>query len=195
MREATIKRTTNETDITVSINLDGSALGIIDTPSGFFNHMLTLLNKHSGFDLTIKATGDTQVDDHHLVEDIAITLGQAFHQALGDKRGIFRYADMILPMDEALILAAVDVSGRAYLALQLDIQTEKVGNFDTQLTEEFLRAFAMNAGLTLHIKQLAGTNSHHIIEATFKALARVLKKAVAIDENNLGTIPSSKGVL
>ncbi len=195
MRKATITRQTTETDITLTINLDGSAAGSIETPSGFFNHMLALLNKHSGFDLTIKATGDVQVDEHHLIEDIGIALGQALFEALGDKRGIFRYADILLPMDEALILAAVDISGRAYLALDIEIPTEKVGDFDTQLIEEFLRAFTVNAGITLHIRQLAGTNTHHIIEATFKALARVLKAAVAIDARNIDSIPSSKGTL
>ncbi|MBQ4510437.1 MAG: imidazoleglycerol-phosphate dehydratase HisB [Clostridia bacterium] len=195
MRQAELKRKTNETDIELSINLDGSGVSNIDTGCGFLNHMLTLFARHARFDLNVKCVGDTDVDYHHTVEDIAIVLGKAFAQALGDKKGIYRYGDIILPMDEALILCAIDISGRGESYYDLKIPAYKVGDFDTELTEEFLRAFARDAGITLHTKQLAGSNSHHIIEGAFKALARALNKAVAIDENYKNEVPSTKGVL
>ena len=195
MRQAEIKRKTNETDIELYLNLDGNGTSNIDTGCGFLNHMLMLFARHAGYDLNVKCVGDTDVDYHHTVEDIAIVLGKAFNEALGDKKGIYRYGDIILPMDEALILCAVDISGRGESYYDLKIPTYKVGDFDTELTEEFLRAFARDAGITLHTKQLAGVNSHHIIEGAFKALARALAKATAIDENNKNKVPSTKGVL
>jgi len=195
MRQAEIKRKTNETDIELYLNLDGNGTSNIDTGCGFLNHMLTLFTRHAGYDLNVKCVGDTDVDYHHTVEDIAIVLGKAFNEALGDKKGIYRYGDIILPMDEALILCAVDISGRGESYYDLKIPAYKVGDFDTELTEEFLRAFARDAGITLHTKQLAGVNSHHIIEGVFKALARALAKATAIDENNKNKVPSTKGVL
>jgi imidazoleglycerol-phosphate dehydratase len=195
MRTAQIKRKTAETDICLSLNLDGSGVSNIDTGCGFLNHMLTLFAKHGRFDLNVTCKGDIDVDDHHTVEDIGIALGDAFAQALGEKRGIIRYGDIVLPMDEALILCAVDISGRSYLGYDLQIPTEKVGTFDTELTEEFYQGFTRRAGLTLHIRQLAGTNSHHIIEGSFKAVARVLRAAVAIDAAYADEIPSTKGVL
>lgn len=195
MRQAELKRKTNETDIELSINLDGSGISNIDTGCGFLNHMLTLFAKHARFNLNVKCAGDTDVDYHHTVEDIAIVLGKAFSQALGDKKGIYRYGDIILPMDEALILCAIDISGRGESYYDLNIPAYRVGDFDTELTEEFLRAFARDAGITLHTKQLAGANSHHIIEGAFKALARALSKAVAIDEKYKNEVPSTKGVL
>ena len=195
MRTAQINRKTNETDISLSINLDGSGISKIDTGCGFLDHCLTLFSHHGGFDLEIKCTGDTYVDDHHTCEDIAICLGEAFKNALGEMRGINRYGDIILPMDEALILSAVDISGRAHLSYGLDIPSQKVGTFDTELTKEFYLAFVRKAAITLHIKQLAGENSHHIIEGSFKAFARALKKAVTIDGAKADEIPSTKGVL
>ena len=195
MRTAQINRKTAETDICLSIDLDGSGVSNIDTGCGFLNHMLTLFAKHGRFDLNVTCKGDIDVDDHHTVEDIGIALGDAFAQALGEKRGIIRYGDIVLPMDEALILCAVDISGRSYLGYDLQIPTEKVGTFDTELTEEFYQGFTRRAGLTLHIRQLAGTNSHHIIEGSFKAVARVLRAAVAIDAAAANEIPSTKGVL
>ncbi|MBR2897653.1 MAG: imidazoleglycerol-phosphate dehydratase HisB [Oscillospiraceae bacterium] len=195
MRQSTIARKTAETDISVQLDLDGRGTAKIETGVGFLDHMLTLFARHGGFDLTVAAKGDTYVDDHHTVEDVGIALGQAFAMALGDCRGICRYGDITLPMDEALILAAVDVSGRAYLAYGLEIAVEKIGTFDTELLEEFFRAFAMNAGLTLHLRQLAGKNGHHIAEGAFKAAARALRKAVAADARFAGEIPSTKGVL
>ncbi len=195
MRTAQFKRKTAETDICLSLNLDGSGVSNIDTGCGFLNHMLTLFAKHGRFDLNVTCKGDIDVDDHHTVEDIGIALGDAFAQALGEKRGIIRYGDIVLPMDEALILCAVDISGRSYLGYDLQIPTEKVGTFDTELTEEFYQGFTRRAGLTLHIRQLAGTNSHHIIEGSFKAVARVLRAAVAIDAAYADEIPSTKGVL
>ena len=195
MRTATINRKTGETDISLTLNIDGSGKSSIDSGCGFLDHMLTLFAKHGRFDLTVKCVGDTHVDDHHTVEDIGISLGMAFKEALGDKKGIVRYGSMILPMDEALILTAIDISGREFLAYDLKIPTEKVGDFDTELVEEFLLAFVRNAGITLHVKQLAGTNSHHIIEGAFKSIARALKIAVAIDEKKAGEIPSTKGKL
>lgn len=195
MRTAQIKRKTAETDICLSLNLDGSGVSNIQTGCGFLNHMLTLFTKHGRFDLDVTCNGDIDVDDHHTVEDIGIALGDAFAQALGEKRGIIRYGDIMLPMDEALILCAVDISGRSCLCYDLQIPTEKVGTFDTELTEEFYQGFTRRAGLTLHIRQLAGTNSHHIIEGSFKAVARVLRAAVAIDAAYANEIPSTKGVL
>jgi len=195
MRSAQISRTTAETNISLSLNLDGTGAGSIESGIGFLDHMLTLFARHGGFDLKVTCDGDTYVDDHHSVEDIGIALGQAFAEALGEKRGIIRYGSMILPMDEALILTSVDFSGRPLLCCDLQIPTEKVGTFDTELVEEFLQAFVRNAGLTLHVRQLAGANSHHIIEGTFKSLARSLKVAVTIDSANPDVIPSTKGVL
>ncbi len=195
MRTATLTRTTAETDIALSLNLDGSGESTVDTGCGFLDHMLTLFARHGGFDLTITCRGDVQVDDHHTVEDVGIALGTAFAQALCDKTGICRYGDIALPMDEALILAAVDISGRSHLGYALDIPTEKVGSFDTELTEEFWLAFVRTAAITLHIRQLAGSNSHHIIEGAFKAVARSLRAAVAIDSRFADVVPSTKGVL
>jgi imidazoleglycerol-phosphate dehydratase len=195
MRSVTITRTTAETDITLTLYLDGKGESNIQSGCGFLDHMLTLFAKHGGFDLTLTCKGDTYVDDHHTVEDIGIVLGQAFAQALGDKRGIGRYGSMTLPMDEALILAAVDLSGRSYLGFALDIPTSRVGSFDTELVEEFWLAFTRKAECTLHLRQLAGTNSHHIIEGAFKAAARALRAAVAIDADRADEVPSTKGVL
>ncbi len=195
MRVSTIKRKTGETDVALSIALDGRGTSSIATGCGFLDHMLTLFAKHGRFDLNLKCAGDTYVDDHHTVEDIGIALGQAIATALGDKRGIVRYGSMLLPMDEALILSAVDVSGRGMLVYDASIPTEKVGSFDCQLAEEFWMAFTRNAGCTLHIKQLAGTNSHHIIEGMFKSVARSMRQAVAIDPDFADEIPSTKGVL
>lgn len=195
MRTAEIKRDTAETKICVSLTLEGTGRSEIDTGIGFLDHMLTLFAKHGRFDLAVKCDGDTYVDDHHSVEDIGISLGQAFKQALGDKKGIRRYADTTLPMDEALILTAVDISGRDYLDFDLDIPTQRVGTFDTELVKEFMLGFVRNADMTLHIVQFAGENSHHIIEGTFKSLARTLKTAVEIDPEYADEIPSTKGVL
>ena len=195
MRISTVNRQTSETNIALTLNLDGSGVSAIDTGCGFFDHMLTLFARHGGFDLTLTCKGDTYVDDHHTVEDVGICLGKAFSEALGDKRGIKRYGDRILPMDEALILSAVDVSGRGGCFMDMNIPTEKVGTFDTQLCEEFFIALAQNGGLTLHIRQMAGRNSHHIIEGTFKSVARSLSEAVSIDEKNANAIPSTKGLL
>ena len=195
MRNYQIERKTAETDIKLSLELDGSGSSEIDTGCGFLDHMLTLFASHGCFDLTVKCVGDTQVDYHHSVEDIGICLGKAFNEALGDKRGLRRYGNMILPMDEALILSAVDISGRDYLGYGLQIPTEKVGDFDTELVEEFFAAFVRNANLSLHVRQMAGTNSHHIIEGAFKSVARSLCEAVSIDERRAGQIPSTKGTL
>ena len=195
MRKAEIKRDTAETKISIKIDLDGRGNSKISTGVGFLDHMLTLFAKHGHFDLEIGCVGDTQVDDHHTTEDIGICLGKAFAKALGDKAGIYRYGDITLPMDEALILAAVDISGRSYLGYALEIPTEKVGSFDTELVEEFWIAFTSNARLDLHLRQLAGKNSHHIIEGAFKAAGRALRKAVAIDPDFSDEMPSTKGVL
>ena len=195
MRTTVITRKTGETDITLKLNLDGKGNSQIFTGCGFLDHMLILFAKHGRFDLEVNCTGDTHVDDHHTVEDIGIALGQAFEEALGDKKGICRYGDTTLPMDEALILSAVDISGRSYLGYALDVPTFKVGTFDTELVEEFFWGFVRNAGLTLHIRKLAGTNSHHIIEGAFKSVAHSLKTAVAIDPDYADEIPSTKGVL
>lgn len=195
MRQAEVNRKTGETEIRIVLNLDGSGKSEIDTGVGFLDHMLNLFARHGRFDLKVSCKGDTYVDDHHSTEDIGIALGKAFEQALGDKKGITRYGSTILPMDESLILTAVDLSGRGLLAYDLRIPAEKVGTFDTELTEEFFRALAHNAGATLHIRQLAGGNSHHIIEGAFKSAARSLKAAVAIDPALGDEIPSTKGVL
>ena len=195
MRIATINRKTNETDIALTLNLDGTGKSEINSGCGFLDHMLTLFASHARFDLSITCKGDTYVDYHHTVEDIGIALGQALKEALGDKRGIIRYGSMLLPMDEALIQTAIDISGRDYLSFGLSIPSEKVGDFDTELVEEFFLSLVRNSGITLHINQLAGKNSHHIIEGTFKSVARALKQAVAIDSANADEIPSTKGVL
>ncbi len=195
MRSAEISRKTNETDIKLSLCLDGKGSAKIDTGCGFLDHMLELFAKHSGYDLTVSCKGDTRVDYHHTTEDVGIVLGQAFARALGDKKGIYRYGDIILPMDEALILCAVDISGRGESYYGLQIPSYRVGDFDTELVEELFRAFARDAGITLHTKQLAGSNSHHIIEGAFKALGRALAKATEINEKAKDTVPSTKGVL
>lgn len=195
MRQAVIERKTAETDIYLKLELDGSGVSEIATGCGFLDHMLTLFSKHGRFDLTVRCQGDTWVDDHHTVEDVGIALGQAFAEALGDKKGICRYGDTTLAMDESLILTAVDISGRACLGYALQIPTQKVGTFDTELTEEFFLGFVRNSHMTLHLRQLAGTNSHHIIEGTFKSLGRSLRKAVAIDRAFADDVPSTKGVL
>ena len=195
MRQAEIARKTGETDIRIFLDLDGKGTCDIDTGVGFLDHMLELFGRHGRFDLQVHCKGDTRVDDHHSVEDIGIALGQAMDQALGDRKGIVRYGQMILPMDESLILTAVDLSGRGLLGYDLRIPTEKVGTFDTELTEEFFRAFAHNARCTLHIRQLAGSNSHHIIEGAFKSTARSLRAAVRLEPECAGEIPSTKGVL
>ena len=195
MRTAKLRRTTGETDVAVVLDLDGTGKSEISTGCGFLDHMLILFARHGRFDLTVQAKGDTWVDDHHTVEDVGITLGDAFARVLGEKRGVTRYGSTILPMDEALILTAVDLSGRGLLCYDLAIPTEKVGTFDTQLVGEFFAAFARRADLTLHVKQLAGTNSHHIIEGAFKSLARSLRTAAAIDPAAAGEVPSTKGVL
>ncbi len=195
MRTANIKRDTAETQIALELNLDGSGRSQIDSGCGFLDHMLTLFAKHGHFDLTLTCKGDTQVDDHHTVEDIGIALGQAFAKALGDRRGITRYGSVVLPMDEALILTATDLSGRGILCYSLDIPTEKVGEFDTELVKEFWLGFVRNAACALHIKQIAGENSHHIIEGCFKSAGRTLCQAVAIDAAFADEIPSTKGVL
>lgn len=195
MRNSEIKRKTAETDIILSLDIDGTGKNSVDTGCGFLNHMLTLFASHGRFDLTIKCRGDVDVDYHHTVEDIGIALGKAFCNALGDKKGIVRYGDMLLPMDEALILSAIDFSGRGHLEYGLEIPSTKVGDFDTELCEEFWIAFANNAKCTLHIKQLSGRNSHHIIEGAFKSVARSIKQAVKIDKDFAEEIPSTKGVL
>ena len=193
MRTSEITRNTAETKISLKLNLDGTGKSQIDTGVGFLNHMLTLFAAHGKLDLTVICNGDTGVDDHHSVEDIGICLGQAFQQALGDKRGITRYGSFLLPMDEALILSAVDISGRSCLSYGLEITTEKIGTFDTELVEEFFLGFTRNCPMSLHLRQLAGTNSHHIVEGAFKSVGRALKAAVALDGSN--DIPSTKGVL
>ena len=195
MRSAEIKRKTAETDISLTLELDGSGKGSIRSGCGFLDHMLTLFAAHGGFDLTLSCTGDTYVDYHHTLEDIGIALGKAFCMALGEKRGICRYGSILLPMDEALLLAAVDLSGRDCLGYDLAIPTEKVGDFDTELTREFWLGFVRNAGCSLHLRSLAGDNSHHIIEGAFKAAARAIKAAVKLDPDAADVIPSTKGVL
>ena len=195
MRTASITRKTNETDIALSLNLDGSGKSDINTGCGFLNHMLTLFAKHARFDLEVKCLGDIDVDFHHTAEDIGIVLGQAFKSALSDKKGIVRYGSCILPMDEALIMSVVDISGRSFLKCSFNGLTETVGDFDTELVEEFFTAFTRQAELTLHIRQLDGSNTHHILEGAFKSTARSLRQAVKIDEDFKDEIPSTKGVL
>ncbi len=195
MRSAEIKRKTAETDVTIHLELDGTGKADIQTGIGFLDHMLELFARHGRFDLTVKCKGDTRVDDHHSTEDIGISLGQAFSIALGEKRGIIRYGSAVIPMDEALILSAVDFSGRSFLGYGMSIPTEKVGTFDTELVEEFFQGFVRNAGCGLHIRQMAGNNSHHLIEGAFKSVARSLKDAVRIDPAFADEIPSTKGIL
>lgn len=195
MRTSMISRKTNETDITLNLNIDGSGKSTVKTGCGFLDHMLTLFARHARFDLKVKCVGDTEVDFHHTAEDIGIVLGQTFREALMDKKGIARYGSCILPMDEALIMTAVDISGRSYLKCSFEGLTEKVGDFDTELVEEFFYAFCRQAELTLHIKQLDGTNTHHILEGAFKSVARSLRAAVKIDQEFKDEIPSTKGVL
>ena len=195
MRTAEIQRKTAETDIRLCLDLDGTGQSVIDSGVGFLDHMLTLFAKHGRFDLQVACKGDTQVDDHYSVEDIGIALGEAFLKALGDKAGIRRYGDCILPMDEALILSAVDLSGRAHLSYHAAMRAKKVGTFDVELAEEFWTSFARSAKLTLHIRQLDGRNAHHILEGQFKSVARSLRTAVSLDPEAAGEIPSTKGLL
>ena len=195
MRQAAIERNTKETQITLKLNLDGAGKADVDTGVGFLNHMLELLSFHGQFDLTVKCQGDIQVDDHHSVEDIGIAFGQAFSEALGDKKGIVRYGNFLLPMDEALVMCAVDLCGRDTLGYQVNIPTQKVGSFDTELVQEFMLGFVRNAKACVHFVQMAGTNSHHIIEAMFKGLGRALRQAVSIDPRQADKTPSSKGLL
>lgn len=195
MRTASATRKTKETDIVLRLNLDGTGKYQISTGCGFFDHMLELFAAHSGFDLEVSCIGDLKVDCHHTVEDVGIALGSCFKDALGDKRGICRYGSVTLPMDEALVMVALDISGRSYLNYNVAIAAEKVGEFDTELGEEFMAAFSRAAGITLHIEQLEGTNAHHILEAVFKALARALRQAAAIDPTRGDAVPSTKGVL
>lgn len=194
-RTAELKRTTAETDIYVSVDLDGNGETSIASGIGFLDHMLVLLSRHSGISMTVTCNGDTEVDDHHSTEDIGIVLGTVIKEALGDKKGIRRYGTMILPMDEALVIAALDISGRGGLYYDVPFLTEKIGTFDTELVEEFMHSFAMNAGITLHLRKLAGTNSHHVAEACFKGLGRALREAVSMDERFKDSVPSTKGVL
>ena len=195
MRSTELNRKTGETDITLSLSLDGTGVYEIDTGCGFLNHMLELFARHGRFDLRVVCRGDMDVDAHHTTEDIAIVLGRAFDACLGDRRGIRRYGSMILPMDEALILAAVDISGRAALGYALEIPAQKVGDFDTELVKEFMLGFTRALGCSVHLRQLAGENSHHIIEGAFKALARALREAVSIDPDSADEIPSTKGTI
>ena len=195
MRTATIKRKTKETDIEVAVNLDGSGVSIVSTGIGFFDHMLDLLARHSRIDITVKADGDLHVDHHHTTEDVGIALGQSVKQALGDMKGITRYADVHMPMDEALTRVAIDISGRPFLVFKSEFVRDKVGTFDTELVREWFQAFATNAGVTLHVETLYGDNSHHIAESCFKGLARALRTAVTIDPRAAGEVPSTKGSL
>ena len=195
MRNASLERVTAETAVRLSLNLDGTGFSEVDTGCGFLNHMLTLFARHGNFDLTLQCVGDTDVDDHHTTEDIGICLGRALREALGDFRGICRYGSMLLPMDETLILCALDLSGRAGFYPALSSPTEKVGTFDTELCEEFFAAICREAGMTLHLRQLSGSNSHHIIEGCFKAFAHALSEAVAVDAAHPDRVPSTKGVL
>lgn len=195
MRTATCNRKTAETEIALSLNLDGSGKGELNTGVGFLDHMLTLFARHGRFDLSVSCKGDTEVDGHHSVEDIGIALGEALKGALGDKRGVVRYGSMLLPMDEALVLCAVDLSGRACLRFAAQIPSQKIGAFDTELVQEFFLALTRTAGITLHIRLLNGENSHHIVEAMFKAFGRAMKQAVAIDPEAANEIPSTKGIL
>lgn len=195
MRTGRIERRTNETDITVAVDLDGTGQSAMSTGVGFFDHMLDQLARHSLIDIAVTAKGDLHIDDHHTVEDVGIALGQAIRTALGERRGIVRYADALLPMDETLTRVAVDVSGRPFLVFRTTFPREKIGTFDTELVEEFFRALAVNAGLTLHIETLYGANAHHIAESCFKGVARALGAAVAVDPRRAGTVPSTKGSL
>ncbi len=195
MRKGSVSRATSETEITLALDLDGTGKAEIATGVGFFDHMLELFARHALVDLTIAAKGDTHVDDHHTVEDVGIALGQAVKQALGDKKGIARYASLDLPMDETLTRVAIDVSGRAFLVFRTEFAAQKIGTFDTELVREFFQAFAMNAGLTLHVETLYGANAHHIAESCFKGLARALRAAMALDPREAGRIPSTKGAL
>ena len=195
MRKAQIDRKTNETNISLSINLDGTGSYDIQTGIGFLDHMIDQLSRHSLIDMTIKADGDLHIDAHHTTEDVGIALGQAFRKALGDKKGIARYGDVHLPMDECMTRAAVDVSGRPFLIWDVTFTRDKVGDFDTELFQEFFQAFAQNAGITLHIANLYGTNNHHIAETCFKAVARVLRQAVEMDPRQADRVPSTKGTL
>jgi imidazoleglycerol-phosphate dehydratase len=195
MRTATITRSTAETEITVTINLDGTGIYDNQTGVGFFDHMLDQLARHSLIDMTIRANGDLHIDDHHTVEDTGIALGQALTQALGDKRGILRYGSCLLPMDDAQVRCALDLSARPYLIWNVDLPTQKIGNFDTELVREFFTAFATHGGITLHVDKLHGFNSHHIAEAAFKSVARALRDAVEVDPRKSGDIPSTKGAL
>ncbi len=195
MRTAALERNTAETSISLSLNLDGTGAGTIDTGCGFLDHMLTLFARHGDFDLTLTCRGDTRVDDHHTVEDVGIVLGQAFTKALGDKRGIRRYGQSLLPMDETLVLVGCDLSGRDYLGWSVTLPAAKVGTFDTELAKEFWLGFVRNCPGALHFHQLAGENTHHILEACFKGAGRALKEAVAPDEKHAGEIPSTKGLL
>lgn len=195
MRNAEINRKTNETDIALKLEIDGQGKSSVDTGVGFFDHMMCLFASHGKFNVNLKCRGDTWVDAHHSCEDIGIALGDAFSKALGEKRGIKRYADIILPMDEALVMCAVDISGRAHLSYDVPTPTEKIGTFDCELSREFFEAFVRSSGITLHIKKLDGANSHHIIEGVFKAFARVMRSACSVDERYENEIPSTKGVL
>src|SRR5215212_5708474 len=195
MRKATVKRKTKETDVEVEIDLDGEGRASVATGIGFFDHMLDLLARHSRIDITVKAKGDLHIDHHHTTEDVGIALGQAVKQALGDMKGLTRYADVHVPMDEALARVAIDVSGRPFLVFKAKFGRDKVGAFDTELVQEWFQAFAMNAGLTLHVETLYGENSHHIAESCFKGLARALRRAVAMDPREEGRVPSTKGSL
>src|SRR6516165_1978045 len=195
MRRAKVTRTTKETDVTVAVNLDGTGTSAIETGIGFFDHMLDLLARHSGIDITVKAKGDLHIDHHHTTEDVGIALGQAVKQALGDMKGITRYADVHVPMDEALTRVAIDISGRPFLVFKAEFGRDKVGAFDTELVCEWFQAFAINAGVTLHVETLYGSNDHHIAESCFKGLARALRAAVAIDPRAQGEVPSTKGRL
>ena len=195
MRTSNINRKTKETDISLTLNLDGNGKSEINTGVGFFDHMLTLFASHGMFDLSVDCKGDLEVDAHHTVEDVGICLGLAFAEAMGDKLGIKRYADKIIPMDEALILAAVDISGRPHLSLDLPVPAKKVGNFDTELVSEFFISFVRNSKITLHINKLSGKNTHHIIEGAFKAFGRIMDEATEIDPKRIGVLPSTKGVL
>jgi imidazoleglycerol-phosphate dehydratase len=195
MRHGTIKRKTKETDVEVGVDLDGAGTGTIATGIGFLDHMLDLLARHSRIDLTVKAQGDLHIDHHHTTEDIGIALGQAVKQALGDMKGIARYADVHIPMDEALSRVAIDISGRPFLVFNAAFSRDKVGTFDTELVREWFQAFAMNAGVTLHVEVLYGSNDHHIAEACFKGLARALRAAIAIDPRTKDEVPSTKGML
>jgi imidazoleglycerol-phosphate dehydratase len=195
MRKASVRRTTKETDVEVEIDLDGAGTSAISTGIGFFDHMLDLLARHSGIDIKVAAKGDLHIDHHHTTEDVGIALGQAVKQALGDMKGLTRYADVHVPMDEALTRVALDISGRPFLVFRATFGRDKVGTFDTELVQEWFQAFAMNAGVTLHVETLYGTNDHHIAESCFKGLARALRAAVAIDPRTANEVPSTKGVL